>query len=76
MVLYDVQSMVIYLERPRLLAFRLTRTAAAIFIVYQYWCLHGEIVRGGIFAVDKEFEAATALHPQPNLMPQGRPTTG
>lgn len=58
-----VQSMVIYYGTAQAFGISLDRTLAAIFIVsINTGAYMSEIVRGGIFAVDKgQFEAATAL---------------
>ncbi|NQK67609.1 ABC transporter substrate-binding protein/permease [Streptococcus suis] len=58
-----VQSMVIYYGTAQAFGLNLDRTLAAIFIVsINTGAYMSEIVRGGIFAVDKgQFEAATAL---------------
>jgi putative lysine transport system permease protein len=58
-----VQSAVIYYGTALLFGFDLNRTAAALFIVsINTGAYMSEIVRGGIFAVDKgQFEAAQAL---------------
>ncbi|MGT2846112.1 ABC transporter substrate-binding protein/permease [Streptococcus massiliensis] len=58
-----VQSMVIYYGTAQAFGISLDRTWAAIFIVsINTGAYMSEIVRGGIFAVDKgQFEAATAL---------------
>ncbi|HFI0810410.1 TPA: ABC transporter substrate-binding protein/permease [Streptococcus suis] len=58
-----VQSMVIYYGTAQAFGLNLDRTIAAIFIVsINTGAYMSEIVRGGIFAVDKgQFEAATAL---------------
>ncbi|HFI0150203.1 TPA: ABC transporter substrate-binding protein/permease [Streptococcus suis] len=58
-----VQSMVIYYGTAQAFGINLDRTLAAIFIVsINTGAYMSEIVRGGIFAVDKgQFEAATAL---------------
>lgn len=58
-----VQSMVIYYGTAQAFGLSLDRTLAAIFIVsINTGAYMSEIVRGGIFAVDKgQFEAATAL---------------
>ena len=58
-----VQSMVIYYGTAQAFGVSLDRTLAAIFIVsINTGAYMSEIVRGGIFAVDKgQFEAATAL---------------
>ncbi len=58
-----VQAMVIYYGTAQAFGLSLDRTAAAIFIVsINTGAYMSEIVRGGIFAVDKgQFEAATAL---------------
>ena len=58
-----VQSMVIYYGTAQAFGISIDRTAAAIFIVsINTGAYMSEIVRGGIFAVDKgQFEAATAL---------------
>ncbi|EHJ52266.1 ABC transporter substrate-binding protein/permease [Streptococcus macacae] len=58
-----VQAMVIYYGTAQAFGISLDRTLAAIFIVsINTGAYMSEIVRGGIFAVDKgQFEAATAL---------------
>ena len=58
-----VQSMVIYYGTAQAFGVSIDRTIAAIFIVsINTGAYMSEIVRGGIFAVDKgQFEAATAL---------------
>ena len=58
-----VQSMVIYYGSAQAFGISIDRTIAAIFIVsINTGAYMSEIVRGGIFAVDKgQFEAATAL---------------
>ncbi|MCB4998482.1 ABC transporter substrate-binding protein/permease [Streptococcus mutans] len=58
-----VQAMVIYYGTAQAFGVSLDRTLAAIFIVsINTGAYMSEIVRGGIFAVDKgQFEAATAL---------------
>lgn len=58
-----VQSMVIYYGTAQAFGISIDRTLAAIFIVsINTGAYMSEIVRGGIFAVDKgQFEAATAL---------------
>ncbi|MBM7637094.1 ABC transporter permease subunit [Streptococcus saliviloxodontae] len=58
-----VQSMVIYYGTAQAFGINIDRTLAAIFIVsINTGAYMSEIVRGGIFAVDKgQFEAATAL---------------
>ena len=58
-----VQSMVIYYGTAHAFGVSIDRTIAAIFIVsINTGAYMSEIVRGGIFAVDKgQFEAATAL---------------
>lgn len=58
-----VQSMVIYYGTAQAFGINLDRTLAAIFIVsINTGAYMSEIVRGGIYAVDKgQFEAATAL---------------
>ena len=58
-----VQSMVIYYGTAQAFGISIDRTIAAIFIVsINTGAYMSEIVRGGIFAVDKgQFEAATAL---------------
>lgn len=58
-----VQSMVIYYGSAQAFGITIDRTLAAIFIVsINTGAYMSEIVRGGIFAVDKgQFEAATAL---------------
>lgn len=58
-----VQSMVIYYGTAQAFGLNIDRTLAAIFIVsINTGAYMSEIVRGGIFAVDKgQFEAATAL---------------
>lgn len=58
-----VQSMVIYYGTAQAFGVSIDRTIAAIFIVSMNTGAYmSEIVRGGIFAVDKgQFEAATAL---------------
>lgn len=58
-----VQAMVIYYGSAQAFGLNLDRTMAAIFIVsINTGAYMSEIVRGGIFAVDKgQFEAATAL---------------
>lgn len=58
-----VQSMVIYYGTAQAFGIDIDRTLAAIFIVsINTGAYMSEIVRGGIFAVDKgQFEAATAL---------------
>ncbi|HEN7474821.1 TPA: ABC transporter substrate-binding protein/permease [Streptococcus agalactiae] len=58
-----VQSMVIYYGTAQAFGVSLDRTLAAIFIVsINTGAYMSEIVRGGIFSVDKgQFEAATAL---------------
>ena len=58
-----VQSMVIYYGTAQAFAINIDRTLAAIFIVsINTGAYMSEIVRGGIFAVDKgQFKAATAL---------------
>ena len=58
-----VQAMVIYYGTAQAFGINLDRTLAAIFIVsINTGAYMSEIVRGGIFAVDKgQFEAATAL---------------
>ena len=58
-----VQAMVIYYGTAQAFGVSLDRTIAAIFIVsINTGAYMSEIVRGGIFAVDKgQFEAATAL---------------
>lgn len=58
-----VQSMVIYYGTAQAFGISIDRTLAAIFIVsINTGAYMTEIVRGGIFAVDKgQFEAATAL---------------
>lgn len=58
-----VQAMVIYYGTAQAFGYDLNRTAAAILIVsINTGAYMSEIVRGGIFAVDKgQFEAATAL---------------
>lgn len=58
-----VQSMVIYYGTAQAFGINIDRTWAAIFIVsINTGAYMSEIVRGGIFAVDKgQFEAATAL---------------
>lgn len=58
-----VQSMVIYYGTAQAFGLNLDRTLAAIFIVsINTGAYMSEIVRGGIFAVDKgQFEVATAL---------------
>ena len=57
-----VQSMVIYYGTAQAFGINIDRTSAAVFIVSSTLEPHEEIVRGGIFAVDKgQFEAATAL---------------
>ena len=58
-----VQSMVIYYGTAQAFGVSIDRTIAAIFIVsINTGAYISEIVRGGIFAVDKgQFEAATAL---------------
>ena len=58
-----VQSMVIYYGTAQAFGISIDRTFAAIFIVsINTGAYMSEIVRGGIFAVDKgQFEAATAL---------------
>lgn len=58
-----VQSMVIYYGTAQAFGLSIDRTIAAIFIVsINTGAYMSEIVRGGIFAVDKgQFEAATAL---------------
>lgn len=58
-----VQSMVIYYGTAQAFGISLDRTLAAIFIVsINTGAYMSEIVRGGIFSVDKgQFEAATAL---------------
>ena len=58
-----VQSMVIYYGTAQAFGISIDRTIAAIFIVsVNTGAYMSEIVRGGIFAVDKgQFEAATAL---------------
>ncbi|MFC3928516.1 ABC transporter permease subunit [Streptococcus caprae] len=58
-----VQSMVIYYGTAQAFGININRTLAAIFIVsINTGAYMSEIVRGGIFAVDKgQFEAATAL---------------
>lgn len=58
-----VQAMVIYYGMAQAFGVSLDRTLAAIFIVsINTGAYMSEIVRGGIFAVDKgQFEAATAL---------------
>lgn len=58
-----VQSMVIYYGTAQAFEVSIDRTIAAIFIVsINTGAYMSEIVRGGIFAVDKgQFEAATAL---------------
>ncbi|EMB82114.1 ABC transporter substrate-binding protein/permease [Streptococcus mutans] len=58
-----VQAMVIYYRTAQAFGVSLDRTLAAIFIVsINTGAYMSEIVRGGIFAVDKgQFEAATAL---------------
>lgn len=58
-----VQSMVIYYGTAQAFGLSIDRTFAAIFIVsINTGAYMSEIVRGGIFAVDKgQFEAATAL---------------
>ena len=58
-----VQSMVIYYGTAQAFGVSIDRTIAAIFIVsINTGAYMSEIVRGGIFAIDKgQFEAATAL---------------
>ena len=58
-----VQAMVIYYGTAQAFGISIDRTLAAIFIVsINTGAYMSEIVRGGIFAVDKgQFEAATAL---------------
>ena len=58
-----VQSMVIYYGTAQAFGINIDRTLAAVFIVsLNTGAYMSEIVRGGIFAVDKgQFEAATAL---------------
>lgn len=58
-----VQSMVIYYGTAQAFGVNIDRTLAAVFIVsINTGAYMSEIVRGGIFAVDKgQFEAATAL---------------
>ena len=58
-----VQSMVIYYGTAQAFGINIDRTLAAVFIVsINTGAYMSEIVRGGIFAVDKgQFEAATAL---------------
>lgn len=58
-----VQSMIIYYGTAQAFGISIDRTLAAIFIVsINTGAYMSEIVRGGIFAVDKgQFEAATAL---------------
>ena len=58
-----VQSMVIYYGTAQAFGVSIDRTIAAIFIVsINTGAYMSEIIRGGIFAVDKgQFEAATAL---------------
>lgn len=58
-----VQSMVIYYGTAQAFGVSIDRTIAAIFIIsINTGAYMSEIVRGGIFAVDKgQFEAATAL---------------
>ena len=58
-----VQAMVIYYGSAQAFGIDLNRTAAAIFIVsINTGAYMSEIVRGGIFAVDKgQFEAASAI---------------
>lgn len=83
-----VQSMVIYYGTAQAFGISLDRTLAAIFIVsINTGAYMSEIVRGGIFAVDKgQFEAATCprIYPRPNHAqdclatgyPQYSPATG
>ena len=58
-----VQSMVIYYGTAQAFGINIDRTLAAVFIVsINTGAYMSEIVRGGIFAVDKgQFEVATAL---------------
>ncbi len=58
-----VQSMVIYYGTAQAFGINIDRTLAAVFIVsINTGAYMSEIVRGGIFAVDKgQFEAASAL---------------
>ena len=69
-----VQSMVIYYGTAQAFGINIDRTLAAIFIVsINTGAYMSEIVRGGIFAVDKgQFEAATALGFSPTVKPCAR----